>query len=299
MMSAISARARVETGAARSRARRCRYRRADLLLRNRHHDILDRNDLVDDVANFLACGKRRRAWRELGEVDRLDQGAENRAFHLVIMNTARRGVDSRGNSRGNLRGLSLAVRRRGACWSAFLQRGGRRGLRMGMASVHRPPALREGAAAGAAAATGAGLGAGLGASYRRGLRRSRPAGRSFWRRNRRQWDACQTRTPDQLVLGLPPELIQQRRQQTGTLFLRLDAAGQLLRQLPKGCSAVRWPAEISAIIWLLLAAAPNTCGSNGMMATGSSSSALAKSAALISSTSLGHADLIGDSIAAV
>ena len=34
-----------------------------LLLGNRHHDILDRDDLVDDIADFLARGIRHRAWR--------------------------------------------------------------------------------------------------------------------------------------------------------------------------------------------------------------------------------------------
>src|ERR1700737_3461987 len=53
------------------------------LLGDRHHDVLDRDDLVDDVANFLA---RRLAVKlgELGEIDRLDQGAEDRRLALVI-----------------------------------------------------------------------------------------------------------------------------------------------------------------------------------------------------------------------
>ena len=33
------------------------------LLGDRHHDVLDRDDLVDDVADFLARANRRRAWR--------------------------------------------------------------------------------------------------------------------------------------------------------------------------------------------------------------------------------------------
>ena len=54
------------------------------LLGDRHHDVLDRDDLVDDVADFLA---RRLAVElgELGEVDRLDQGAEDRRLDLVIV----------------------------------------------------------------------------------------------------------------------------------------------------------------------------------------------------------------------
>ena len=53
------------------------------LLGDRHHDVLDRDDLVDDVANFLA---RRLAVElgELGKVDRLDQGAEDRRLDLVV-----------------------------------------------------------------------------------------------------------------------------------------------------------------------------------------------------------------------
>jgi hypothetical protein len=54
-----------------------------LLLGDRHHDVLDGDDLVDDVADFLA----RRVGVEAGElrqVDGLDQGAEDRALHLVI-----------------------------------------------------------------------------------------------------------------------------------------------------------------------------------------------------------------------
>ena len=54
------------------------------LLGDRHHDVLDRDDLVDDVADFLA---RRLAVElgELGKVDRLDQGAEDRRLDLVII----------------------------------------------------------------------------------------------------------------------------------------------------------------------------------------------------------------------
>ena len=54
------------------------------LLGDRHHDVLDRDDLVDDVADFLA---RRLAVElgELGEVDRLDQRAEDRRLDLVVI----------------------------------------------------------------------------------------------------------------------------------------------------------------------------------------------------------------------
>ena len=54
------------------------------LLGDRHDDVLDRDDLVDDVADFLAC-RLAVELGELGEVDRLDQGAENRCLDLVIV----------------------------------------------------------------------------------------------------------------------------------------------------------------------------------------------------------------------
>src|ERR1700712_3431781 len=50
----------------------------------------------------------------------------------------------------------------------------------------------------------------------------------------------------------------------------------------RNISVVRWLAEISAIIWPLLAAEPNICGSNGIDAIGWLSMALANSPALIS-----------------
>ena len=53
------------------------------LLGDRHHDVLDRDDLVDDVADFLARGVGVEA-RELRQIDRFDQRAEHRAFGLVI-----------------------------------------------------------------------------------------------------------------------------------------------------------------------------------------------------------------------
>jgi hypothetical protein len=69
-----------------------------LLLGDRHHDRLDGDDLVDDVADFLA----RRLGVELGElrqVDRLDQGAEDRALGLVVG----LGMAGVGRHRGNRR----------------------------------------------------------------------------------------------------------------------------------------------------------------------------------------------------
>src|SRR6478752_5671875 len=53
------------------------------LLGNRHHDVLDRDDLVDDVADFLARGIGIEP-RQLPQVDRFDQSAEDRPFDFVI-----------------------------------------------------------------------------------------------------------------------------------------------------------------------------------------------------------------------
>ena len=68
------------------------------LLGDRHHDVLDRDDLVDDVADFLARGIGVEAC-ELREVDRLDQRAEDRALGLVIAFRAAR-IDRRHGDRG-------------------------------------------------------------------------------------------------------------------------------------------------------------------------------------------------------
>src|ERR1700722_19846268 len=53
------------------------------LLGDRHHDVFDRDDFVDDVADFLARGLTVELG-ELGKVDRLDQGAEDRRLDLVV-----------------------------------------------------------------------------------------------------------------------------------------------------------------------------------------------------------------------
>ncbi len=53
------------------------------LLGDRHHDVLDGDDFVDDVADFLARAIGVEP-RELREIDRLDQRAEDGAFDLVI-----------------------------------------------------------------------------------------------------------------------------------------------------------------------------------------------------------------------
>jgi hypothetical protein len=68
------------------------------LLGDRHHDILDRDDLVDDVADFLARGLD----VELGElrkIDGFDQRAEDRCLDLIISV----GAPCFDNGRGRLR----------------------------------------------------------------------------------------------------------------------------------------------------------------------------------------------------
>ena len=60
------------------------------LLGDRHHDRLDRDDLVDDVADFLA----RRIRIELGQlrqIDRVDQRVKDRGLDLVVVFRARIG----------------------------------------------------------------------------------------------------------------------------------------------------------------------------------------------------------------
>ena len=54
-----------------------------LLLGDRHHDVLDRDDLIDDVADFLPGGIGVELG-ELTEINGLDQGAGYRALRFVI-----------------------------------------------------------------------------------------------------------------------------------------------------------------------------------------------------------------------
>ena len=55
-----------------------------LLFANRKSNILDRDDFMNDVANFLAGVVRVEA-RQLREIDRLDEGAEDHAFGDIII----------------------------------------------------------------------------------------------------------------------------------------------------------------------------------------------------------------------
>ena len=54
------------------------------LLGNRHDNAFQRNDFVDDVADFFASAFSVET-RQLGQIDRLNQGAEDHAFGLVIL----------------------------------------------------------------------------------------------------------------------------------------------------------------------------------------------------------------------
>ena len=59
-----------------------------LLLGDRHHHVLDGDDLADDVANFLAR-RFRIELGELGQVDGVDQRVEDRGLDVVVLLGAR------------------------------------------------------------------------------------------------------------------------------------------------------------------------------------------------------------------
>ena len=53
------------------------------LLGDRHDKVLDRNDVIDDIANFLAC----RLWFHLGQlrqINCINQSGKNARFCIVI-----------------------------------------------------------------------------------------------------------------------------------------------------------------------------------------------------------------------
>jgi len=54
------------------------------LLGDRHHDVLDLNDLADDIADFFAC-RRALELGELRQVDRVDQRVEDGCFDVVVL----------------------------------------------------------------------------------------------------------------------------------------------------------------------------------------------------------------------
>src|SRR5690606_15499910 len=87
------------------------------LLGNRHYEILERDDLVHDIADFLARAVRIET-RELGEIDGFDQRREDLALGLVI--TVWTALLRRLG-----RGLACLLRRRCRNWRGALRRGGR------------------------------------------------------------------------------------------------------------------------------------------------------------------------------
>src|SRR6202022_4503967 len=80
---------------------------------------------------------------------------------------------------------------------------------------------------------------------------------------------------------LGPQLLDEGRQERTPRLFGFATACQPLRDLRNHLGGAMI-GEISAIIWPLLAAEPNICGSNGIAAIGSFSIALANSLALIS-----------------
>ena len=75
-----------------------------LLLGDRHHDILERDDLVDDVADLVA-GAVAVELTELGQVDGVDQGIEDRRLDVVIAF----GAAGTGGDGGRVRGLDRGI----------------------------------------------------------------------------------------------------------------------------------------------------------------------------------------------
>ena len=74
-----------------------------LLLRHRHHNVLQRDDLIQDVANLFPSGDRIEL-REARQIDRLDQCAEQHRSDLIVF-TALRHRRSRRALRARRRGL--------------------------------------------------------------------------------------------------------------------------------------------------------------------------------------------------
>ena len=175
---------------------------------------------------------------ELGEIDRLDQRAEDRRLDLVIGVRSPRVDDGRGRRRFGRR-----ERRRGNDRRCRVARSRRRPC---------PEADSDGAPAGFVA-----------------------------------------RVSISVPLRLPNTTILHAGGYLARSFSirgdRNEPRGFLVSPRPvsrcaicRNISVVRCPAEISAIIWPLLAAEPNICGSNGMDTIGGLSIALANSLALIS-----------------
>src|SRR5262245_25887554 len=233
------------------------------LLSDRHHDVLDRDDLIDDVADFLARGIGVELG-ELREVDGFDQRAEDRALGLVVMIAVARIDGGRRERRLVWQGIALARGRRADDRRAQACR------------RHRRAAAFDAVTGGRRRARGGGRrGLGRRLQRRRRLRRGRTrCGRGL----RRAAFGCGTLSEHVTLL----QILQTNSGRSQARFSSLPSSGEnrpgfsfLVSERPvnscaswRNDSAVRWLADNSAIIWPLLAAAPNTCGSNGMTATG-------------------------------
>ena len=179
--------------------------------------------------------------RELRQVDRLDQGAEDRALDLVIgLGRARLSVATAAARRGLLARARAAARR-----------AARRARRR-----HRRAAADRGCGGAAASATRCGAGGAAAAPA--------PCARP---------DLIAARLPNtarlrafRLALA---QLLEQRREQAALARFFTSARPVSSWASWRNISAVGGLADTSAIIWPLLAAVPNSCGSNGMIATGS------------------------------
>src|SRR6185436_18352737 len=166
-----------------------------LLLRDRHHDVLDRDDLVDDVADFLARRIGVEA-RELREIDRLDQRAEHRALGLVVALRAP-GVDRQ------------RLRLGGETGGRGRRRQDRRTEAGGWNRLQAVAALRCHRRRGGLACRG------RGGRHRTGL-----GGTTLTEHGSFPWT----------LLFSAQQLAEQRREQAALRFLHLGAAGEQLRE---------------------------------------------------------------------
>ena len=202
-----------------------------------------RDDLVDDVADFLARAPRRRARASWDEVDGLDQRAEDRALGLVVF------VRSRSQAVAGALAAAAAAARRGSA-------------RLDGAWERRAAGAAPAAARACARAAGSAI-----------LRRRLPNIVSVPRRR-----ATDCRTSVIRACSL------RKTAESRPAFGRLDfgAPGQTLGRAAGTISAASRPARPRRSSGRCWPRCRRAAASNGMIASGSSSSALAKSAAVIS-----------------
>src|SRR6185437_13223203 len=211
-----------------------------LLLCDRQHQVLDSDDLVDDVADFLACALGIE-FGERGKVNRFNQGTEDQRLGLKI------GLRS-----------SFGLNRRRAVGGRRLRRLAHRAHRCdprhGDLGADAPATLAEHRSGSFALARPLGGNGGLG------------KGRLGWRADH---------------FFLRPNLAMSGSR-IPFLGLRASARPASVEARSTKICAVLPLGSISAIICPLLAAAPNSFASCGMIAVGSVSTALANSAEAIS-----------------